>query len=45
MLHALGYLTDDTGAAPLSISRQKIQITVIGSLGAADLGDCTAQPG
>jgi len=44
LLHALGYLTDETGAAPLSISRQKIQITLIGSLGAADLGDCTAQP-
>lgn len=44
LLQALGYLTDETGAAPLSISRQKIQITVIGSLGAADLGDCTAQP-
>ena len=44
LLQALGYLTDETGAAPLSISRQKIQITLIGSLGAADLGDCTAQP-
>lgn len=43
LLQALGYLTDETGAAPLSISRQKIQITLIGSQGAADLGDCTAQ--
>ena len=44
MLHALGYLTDEVGAAPNSVSRQKIQITAIGRSGAADLGDCTVQP-